>query len=41
MYGEGKTRGQIGHMKINATTNQECAVLVNSNIDYVLNEYVF
>lgn len=41
MYGEGKTRGQVGRMKINATTNQACAALVNSNIDYVLNEYVF
>ena len=41
MYGEGKTRGQVGRIKINSTTNQACAALVNSNIDYVLNEYVF
>ena len=41
MYGEGKTRGQVGRLKFEATTNQACAALVNTDIDYLLNEYVF
>jgi type I restriction enzyme S subunit len=41
MYGEGKTRGQVGRLKIKAATNQACAALVNPYINDVLNEYVF
>ncbi len=41
MYGEGKTRGQVGRLKIAAATNQACAALVNSSIPQELNEYVY
>lgn len=41
MYGEGKTRGQVGRLKFEATTNQACAALVNTDIVYLMNEYVF
>lgn len=41
MYGEGKTRGQVGRLKFKATTNQACAALVNPDIDYLMNEYIF
>lgn len=27
MYGQGKTRGQVGYLKLNATTNQACCVV--------------
>ena len=32
MYGEGKTRGQISELKIDAATNQACAAIVPYNI---------
>ena len=32
MYGEGKTRGQISELKIEAATNQACAAIVPYNI---------
>ena len=39
MYGQGKTRGQIGKLGIEATTNQACAVIPPSNkMNY---EYLF
>ena len=41
MYGEGKTRGQVGRLKFEATTNQACAALVNTNLEYVINEYIY
>ncbi len=41
MYGEGKTRGQVGILKIQAGTNQACAALVNTSLDYSVREYVF
>jgi type I restriction enzyme S subunit len=41
MYGEGKTRGQVGILKIEAGTNQACAALVNESLDYSIREYVF
>lgn len=41
MYGEGKTRGQVGRLKFEATTNQACAALVNTDIAYLMNEYIF
>ena len=31
MYGQGKTRGNVGLLKINAATNQACAALLPSN----------
>ncbi len=40
MYGEGKTRGQTGILKIEAGTNQACAALVNTQLDSTLREYV-
>lgn len=34
MYGQGKTRGQVGFLKINATTNQACAAIqCRENLD--------
>ena len=40
MYGEGKTRGQISELLIQATTNQACATLDNivynqETVDYI------
>jgi len=28
MYGEGKTRGQVTELKLNATCNQACAAII-------------
>lgn len=41
MYGEGKTRGQVGWMKIRGATNQAIAALVNENVDNEIRQYVF
>ena len=41
MYGEGKTRGSIGRLKIRATTNQACAALINEQMPLPTNQYVF
>ena len=41
MYGEGKTRGQVGRLRIAASTNQACAALVNPKLPAATNEYVF
>jgi type I restriction enzyme S subunit len=41
MYGEGKTRGQIGRLKIEASTNQACAALVNPDLDMTINRFIF
>ncbi|OIN90180.1 hypothetical protein AUJ42_03575 [Candidatus Collierbacteria bacterium CG1_02_44_10] len=41
MYGEGKTRGQVGRLKIEAATNQACAALVNPTITDYFNEYIY
>ncbi len=39
MYGQGKTRGQVGILKTEATTNQACAAIItNTSIDY---EYLY
>lgn len=35
MYGQGKTRGKVGVLKINATTNQACASINPKSIDYI------
>ena len=41
MYGEGKTRGQVGRLRIRAATNQASAALVNPALPPATNEYVF
>lgn len=41
MYGEGKTRGQIARLRLEASTNQACAALVNPNLSQVSNRYVY
>ncbi|MCH7413784.1 restriction endonuclease subunit S [Belliella sp. R4-6] len=41
MYGEGKTRGQVGWLKIEATTNQAIAALVNETMPTITRTYVF
>jgi type I restriction enzyme S subunit len=41
MYGEGKTRGQVGIMRIAAATNQACAALMLEQDDEVLRQYVY
>ena len=41
MYGEGKTRGQVGWLKIEATTNQAIAALVNETMPINTRTYVF
>jgi type I restriction enzyme S subunit len=41
MYGEGKTRGQIGRLTFPAATNQACAALINTNLPQASNRYVF
>lgn len=41
MYGEGKTRGQVGWLKIEATTNQAIAALVNETMPIYTRTYVF
>ncbi|MCF1752348.1 restriction endonuclease subunit S [Mariniradius sediminis] len=41
MYGEGKTRGQVGWLKIEATTNQAIAALVNETMPIHTRTYVF
>lgn len=41
MYGEGKTRGQIGRLKIQATTNQAIAALVNSDLNSIVKDFIY
>lgn len=41
MYGEGKTRGQVGWLKIGAATNQAIAALVNETMPHITRTYVF
>lgn len=41
MYGEGKTRGSLGRLKIPATTNQACAALINEELDFITNQFIF
>jgi len=41
MYGEGKTRGQIGRLTFPAATNQACAALINTDLPQTTNRYVF
>lgn len=41
MYGEGKTRGQVGWLKIEATTNQAIAALVNEDMPNITRTYVY
>lgn len=35
MYGQGKTRGKVGILKLSATTNQACASINPKSIDYI------
>ncbi len=41
MYGEGKTRGQVGWMKIEAASNQAVAALVNEEMNITTRSFVF
>lgn len=41
MYGEGKTRGQVGWMKIEAATNQAIAALVNTEMENITRNYIY
>ncbi|HRW34128.1 MAG TPA: restriction endonuclease subunit S [Thermotogota bacterium] len=41
MYGEGKTRGQIGKIKFRATSNQACAALINQHLNETTVNYTF
>ena len=41
MYGEGKTRGQVGWLRIPAATNQACAALMNEKMAENTREYIF
>lgn len=41
MYGEGKTRGQVGWMKTEAATNQAIAALVNEDLNESTREYIY
>lgn len=41
MYGEGKTRGQVGWMKIEAATNQAIAALVNNDLNLSTRKYIY
>lgn len=41
MYGEGKTRGQIGKLKFEATSNQACAALINPSLDEAIINYAY
>lgn len=40
LYGQGKTRGQISELLIEATTNQACACLFNISGNYLIKNYV-
>jgi type I restriction enzyme S subunit len=31
MYGEGKTKGQVGYLKVSSTTNQACCAMICNN----------
>jgi type I restriction enzyme S subunit len=41
MYGEGKTRGQVARLQIEAATNQACAALVNPDLPKEMRDYVY
>ncbi|MDO8966368.1 restriction endonuclease subunit S [Algoriphagus sp.] len=41
MYGEGKTRGQVGWLKIKATTNQAIAALVKEGMPNITRTYIY
>lgn len=41
MYGEGKTRGQVGWMKLEASSNQAIAALVNEEMEMVTRSYIY
>jgi type I restriction enzyme, S subunit len=41
MYGEGRTRGQVARLGINAATNQACAALVNEGLPGATCNFVY
>ncbi len=41
MYGEGRTRGQVGWLRIRAATNQACAALINEKMEDGTREFVY
>lgn len=41
MYGEGKTRGQVGWLKIEAASNQAIAALVNQKMDLITKKFIY
>ncbi len=41
MYGEGKTRGQVGILKLEATSNQAIAAMVNPSLPFETIKYVY
>lgn len=41
MYGEGKTRGQIGWLRIPAATNQACAALIGDELGDTTKQFAF
>ena len=40
MYGEGKTRGKVSELLINATTNQACAAIVLDGLSQNIRDYI-
>lgn len=40
MYGEGKTRGKVSELLIDATTNQACAAIVMDGLPAIVRNYV-
>jgi type I restriction enzyme S subunit len=40
LYGQGKTRGQITELKIEATTNQACACIVPTSEEFQIKDYL-
>lgn len=41
LYGDGRTRGQVGRLSFPAATNQACAALVNAKLPPETNDFVF
>lgn len=40
MYGEGKTRGKVSELRLDATTNQACAALITSGVSRDVKAYL-
>ena len=41
LYGDGKTRGQVGRLTFPAATNQACAALISDSLPEITFQYVF